>query len=307
MFALRLFTIALFMSILFVATGADAQDETVTCDVATFQATVNSLFAEYKMSQGQSGGIEDNLNAASELSSQINREIDRCIALSTETVVTDRPVGDGSLENPFAFGELVDTGAGFNVQIVGYIRPADAVIRRENMFNDRPAADEVYVILQLQVTCQQGQTRCESNYLDYEMVGDLGIVYEHPYVVYDNTIDFNGLGGASSAGDVVFLVKKNDTNLRLLFHENYFNDSYIAMAAEPEAGDGLQVTATSNLNVRTGPSTTYGVAGSLQAGIPVVAFGRNEDGSWLKTGEGWLFAELLSFDGDVMALPVASE
>lgn len=294
-----------FVALLFSTTPLSAQD-TSACEEEEFRQSIDRVIAEYSALESGTT-VEQALSEASSLTDKLNRAIDRCTVLISESSASDEPIGDGSIENPYGYGQLVDSGEGFNIQISRYIRPGDNVIRNENRFNDRPAADEVYIILGLEISCQPTETRCQTNYFDYEMVGDLGIIYEYESVVYDNKLDINVLGDSSGTGDLVFLVKKNDTNLRLLYDENSFDDAYVALLAEPSAGDGLEVTATSNLNVRTGPGTNFGIAGSLQAGIATIAFGRNEDGSWVQTGEGWLFTDLLTFSGDVMVLPVATE
>jgi hypothetical protein len=299
--------LALLVLISAYALPVNAQEDGSGCDSAELYERISQAYETYSNAQSSRMDADEAIKTTTALRDQITRELERCESLAAGPVDLDQPIGDGSLQNPFGFGQLVDTGAGFSIQITRYIKPADNLIRNANMFNDRPASDEVYVILELLVECHPGQSRCDTNYFDYEMVGDRGVVYSYPYVVYDDKIDVSVLGGSSATGSVVFLVKKNDTNLRLLFKEGLFGRNVIALAAEPTAADGVEVTATSNLNVRSGPGTSYGVVGSLQSGVPTIAFARNQDGSWVQTAEGWLFSDLLSYSGDIMRLPVASQ
>lgn len=62
------------------------------------------------------------------------------------------------------------------------------------------------------------------------------------------------------------------------------------------------------INLRNGAGIAYDVVGQLAAGEEVLADGRNEQGDWLRVrfsdGVGWVFAPLVDWDGDLMALEV---
>jgi hypothetical protein len=66
--------------------------------------------------------------------------------------------------------------------------------------------------------------------------------------------------------------------------------------------------ATTAVNVRSGPNTTFSVVSSLKMGVTLAVTGRNEAGTWIKveTGafSGWLLAVLGIVNTDVMTLPV---
>ena len=73
----------------------------------------------------------------------------------------------------------------------------------------------------------------------------------------------------------------------------------------------IELASSGNLNVRGGPSTNDAIVGSLSGGDTVVADGRIEDGSWLRIRledetVGWVFAQLVSTDDDVMTLEVVN-
>jgi hypothetical protein len=69
-------------------------------------------------------------------------------------------------------------------------------------------------------------------------------------------------------------------------------------------------TVTTNLlNVRSGPSTSYQVIGTLTYNEQVQLFGRNSDGSWLKMRtragfQGWVYAYYIRTNISIFDLPV---
>jgi hypothetical protein len=160
----------------------------------------------------------------------------------------EESIGSGTIADPYAFGVAGDTGEGASLRVVGYIRPADNLIRNANMFNDRPGEGEEYIILTVELVCNNDNPdRCESNYLDFELTGNSGTIYSHPFVVYDNEFDVGVFAGGSGQGDLVFLIRQNDTNLKLLYRANMFSNDVVAYEAEPSLSTGVQITATSTL------------------------------------------------------------
>jgi uncharacterized protein YraI len=86
----------------------------------------------------------------------------------------------------------------------------------------------------------------------------------------------------------------------------------VAAAPVPPPPPTLNVTAANQANVRSGPSTNVNVVGSLSAGETLVGDGRNADATWVHIqladgGSGWVFAELVSLDGDINTLNVVTE
>ncbi len=70
----------------------------------------------------------------------------------------------------------------------------------------------------------------------------------------------------------------------------------------------LEVTATSGVNLRGGPSTNFGIMGSIASGQTLPAIGRNTSGDWLQvlmdeTVRVWVSADLVRTDGDPSTLP----
>ncbi|MBN1201899.1 MAG: SH3 domain-containing protein [Anaerolineae bacterium] len=91
-----------------------------------------------------------------------------------------------------------------------------------------------------------------------------------------------------------------------------FGDAEITNAVENTPPPVLlDVTATGNPNVRSGPSTDYAVVGSLAAGQTVVGDGHDDTGNWLRirleSGRiGWVYAPLVTITGDMTTLPTRS-
>ncbi|HUS83018.1 MAG TPA: SH3 domain-containing protein, partial [Dehalococcoidia bacterium] len=83
--------------------------------------------------------------------------------------------------------------------------------------------------------------------------------------------------------------------------------------AQPDGLDGLTGTATSTLNVRTGPSNRYSAIGSLRRGAEVRIVGQSDDSEWLQIEyparsnlHGWVIAGSLEVQGDLAEVPVAT-
>ena len=72
----------------------------------------------------------------------------------------------------------------------------------------------------------------------------------------------------------------------------------------------IEITSGGSINVRSGPSTSAGIIGSLASDEMTTANGRIEDSSWLRIqlpdsdALGWVFAELVTADGEVSELSV---
>ena len=113
--------------------------------------------------------------------------------------------------------------------------------------------------------------------------------------------------GTKAKGDIVFKIKKDDTNLRLLFTASLIGDDYVYFYAEPSLAGGIQVSSTAAVNIRSGAGKNFDVTGSLPANTPATAFGRSADGTWLQIPEGWVFSTLVKTDGDIQSLPVTAQ
>lgn len=85
-------------------------------------------------------------------------------------------------------------------------------------------------------------------------------------------------------------------------------------AADTSAAEGatLDVSNATNepVNLRSGAGVAYGVVAQVPPGESMVADGRNEVGDWVRVqyngAAAWVFARVIAWDGDLMALPVLS-
>jgi len=215
-------------------------------------------------------------------------------------------------------GEAGDTGQGFTVRVTGLVRPANNVIASQSPFNPAPGSGEEYVVVAVTVECP---TTCDVDYFDFALTGDSGTVYSSARVYYRGRLNVRGTGGS---GDLPFLIRADETNLWLLYLADRLNNVTVTyevggprgtLTAEtlPAAGvtstpeGGVEVIASTNLNVREGPGTQFRIAGSVRTGTALVAYGRNEDGTWLRVVQGWVFAELVTTEADVESLPVVDQ
>ncbi len=88
-----------------------------------------------------------------------------------------------------------------------------------------------------------------------------------------------------------------------------FGDVQIDNAVDSTAPT-VEITSNGGINVRSGPGTSYQVAGSLAKGDTTTANGRNADSSWLRiqipdsNSLGWVSASLVTPASDVSALAV---
>ncbi|MBI1280544.1 MAG: SH3 domain-containing protein [Anaerolineaceae bacterium] len=282
-----------------------AQD-TSNCDSKSINQRADQLIGVYRVSRATATDPKDSLEEIKILEKGLADLRETCS--KAQSTSADTNPGDGSQDSPYAFGVAGDTFNDFSIQITGFLRPADRIIRNQNMFNDRPENDEVYIILNLELACaKNAKGTCEAAQFNFRLLGDMGIIYEAPYIVYDKMINIKVVKGTKAKGDIVFKVKKDDTNLRLLYFDNLFDENYVYYYAEPSTAGGIQISSTSAVNVRSGAGKNFDVVGSLPANTPTTAFGRNSDGTWLQIQEGWVFSDLVKVDGEIESLPVTAQ
>lgn len=305
------------MMVVLLVIPAIAQDEP-DCSVEGIQEQVSAALETYEAAAADdtdaalanvkslSQAIEDVLTACSAIDSAASAL--RGGRSSDSSADADSP-GTGSLSDPFRFNQP-HVIAGVQLTVTGLIRPGDRIISNENMFNERPETGQEYAIAFVTFECtEQRRESCSVDSFNFRLVGTEGTLYEIPFVVYDDILDAELLPGGSAQGGLPFIISAEDTKLKLVYYpDNFFSDSgFEYFEAEPSLDNGLEISATGSVNVRSGPGTNFGVAGTLASGEIQIAFGRNIDGTWLQIVTGWVFAELVSVDGDIDALPVTSE
>lgn len=92
-----------------------------------------------------------------------------------------------------------------------------------------------------------------------------------------------------------------------------FGDTGLKSQTIPEEHlvKSLSATSTGNINIRDGAGTDFARVGVLAYGEDVMLTGRNASGDWVQVetddGEGWIFASLLTIDGDVSRLRLVDD
>ncbi len=284
------------------ASSADAGP----CGVGSIFQRVDGSFAEFQATRS----TEDSLTAFNDVQNlydSLGAVLNECrnvVELAASGVVE---VGSGTFDDPYAFDYFGDTSKGYLLKINGNIRPADQYKSRYD--SNAPQGYE-YVAILVSVQCvSPEESFCELSYSSFELTGDLGTVYEDRY--QSSTLDVKLRPGGEGSGLVFFLIDSDDTNLLAMHSIGYRTDPVIfrgepapGQVVEGPGGNTVTITATTSINVRGGPGTSYSVVGSFQTGQQETAVGRNSAGTWVQMERGWVFAQLVRVDGAVTSLPV---
>jgi hypothetical protein len=279
------------------------------CEPAQIAETLGTLVGQLSpdLPQDEALAVLTEINAELSIALGLCEQAEESAGQQATATPTVTNPGNGTLADPYAFGVAGNSRSGFALQVTGLIRPANVIIQNENMFNDRPGPNQEYVVVDVRVECYAVSDLCETNYLDYSLVGDENVIYETPFVVFDDELEASLFAGGSTTGRLAFLIRADDTNLRLIYRENMFSERMVVYEAEPSLASGIQIVTQSGINVRNSPSTNGAVVASLEPGVPVVAFGRNSAATWLQIANGWVFAELVQTSGDIQSLPVTAQ
>ena len=84
----------------------------------------------------------------------------------------------------------------------------------------------------------------------------------------------------------------------------------VALLAYPfnaQNSNRLDIKAKQNLAIQNEPSFDSDVTGIFGSGDTLVAFGRNNDGTWVQVALGWVISKHVTSEGDIMSLPVTTE
>ncbi len=285
---------------------AVALDETNPCSAGSIFQRVDGSYAEFEATRS----AEDSLTAFNDIQNlyeSLGAVLEECrnvVELAASGVVE---VGSGTFDDPYAFDYFGDTGRGYLLKIRSIVRPSDQYRHR---WDDAAPQGWEYVALVADVQCISPEGDfCEIGYSDFELTGDNGSVYD--YVSYSSSLDLKLRPGGEGSGSVWFLIQTDDSNLLAMFEEGY-RTGLVVYRAEPAPGQVVEgpggntvtITATTSINVRGGPGTSYSVAGSFQTGQQETAVGRNSAGTWVQMERGWVFAQLVRVDGTITSLPV---
>ena len=221
-------------------------------------------------------------------------------------------LGQGTFKRPYIFNRFADGGSGIFVRVTGLERPADPAALDANSSMALPEEGEEVVIVSVDVQCASSRpVNCDLSWWDFELAGDRGLIYVNAGEDFADALTFDLAPGSEASGSMVAIVNRDDTHLVLLFY--HFPDiSYtfpLVFATEPlpEPVDGIPINAAVGMIARVGPSKSLDFTGVFNRGEQLMAHGRNADGSWLEIQFGWVPAELVEAEGDILSLPVTSQ
>ncbi len=207
------------------------------------------------------------------------------------------PDGYGSFKHPVSFGENAVVG-GLTVAVIDFERPAAG--------GDMPSSeDQEYVQALVELACLKDHVaNCQIYPTDLEMAGDLGFVYENRSAFESIELE----PGEQTSVIVKSLVHIENTQLLLLFTQfgvtPYTFPMVFHTEPQPQAMPSIEISPLVSLIARSGPSADMGFTGVLRRGEQLTASGRNEAGSWLELAFGWVAAEHIESDGEIMSLPI---
>lgn len=283
-----------------------APDESDPCSASSIVERVDTTYTEFQVTHATDDSLAT-FNDVENFYNTIGDILDECrnvVELHASGIVE---VGSGTFDDPYAFDYFGDTGQGYLLKISRNVRPAG---QHRHRWDDAAPQGWEYVALVADVQCVSPEGDfCEVSYGDFELTGDNGSVYD--YVSYSSSLDLKLRPGGEGSGSVWFLIQNDDSNLLAMFEEGY-RTGLVVYRAEPAPGQvvevptggGVTITATTSINVRGGPGTSYRVVGSFQTGQQDTAVGRNSAGTWVQMERGWVFAQLVRVDGTITSLPV---
>lgn len=132
---------------------------------------------------------------------------------------TATPAGSGTTRtNPAAPGTEIRVGD-YTISDVEGVRPGDAVVEAENMFNAKAAAGNEYLLVRVWVKCEKGPDEtCESHAIRlFRLITADGNVLTPGTLAGDNLLGKIELfGGATAKGMLAFEVSKTETDFTLM-------------------------------------------------------------------------------------------
>lgn len=212
--------------------------------------------------------------------------------------------GSGAIDDPFAFNffaTVIHDDSEVRIRVSDYVR---------RPMQSSPGFDVVAVNVDVQCV-SPAHLFCEMSYNDFDLIGRNGLVYDTSYRSGTLSVEL-AQDGKDSGFVVIEDVEESDDVLKLIYRPNMFSSAgLIFFSAEPAPGQVTEdrtvtITSTTSLNVRVGPGTSYSRSGTLGSGEQANAIGRNTSGTWVQFERGWVFAQYVNANGDIMSLPVTA-
>ena len=211
----------------------------------------------------------------------------------------------GTFKSPYAVMDFADAGDGIGLRVVGSQRTAGYLCGD----GDTLSQGQQYVTVSIELTCDPARSgNCVLASFDFELAGANGIIYPNTAEEDDSAFDIPP--GSEASGDVSAFISGDDTDIILLFYHfptiPYTFPLVFVTGLEEVTRVSIPINATIGMIAREGPGPDHDFTGVFNRGEQILAYGRNEDGSWLAITFGWVPADLVEACGDIMSLPVTS-
>ena len=81
----------------------------------------------------------------------------------------------------------------------------------------------------------------------------------------------------------------------------------LAYSSTAQDSDRIEIIANQNLAIQGEPTFDSDVKGIFESGKSMMAFGRNEDGSWIQVADGWVVSKNVTAKGEINSLPATTK
>jgi len=303
---------AVFMLLIVVAVS-EGQERQLDCSNAYEMALeVDAIYNEFLMARSEVD-MQANLSAVEDMQASLDELLSACESAGNTAEDADEPVlvdhlGSGTDSDPYGYNQAAPADSTMDLRVVELRRPADEWLASETASAfDAAQEGQEYVAVSVEVLCSlHSDSTCEVDHTTFRLTGDSGIEYVPADVRFANEMNLFVHPSRSAVGVIPFLIDAEDTNLTLIYSSDAFtgNDEWVYYRAQA----AIEVVAMSELIVRGGPGTQYVAQGGLVEGQIANAIGRNEDATWLRIPDGWVYSNYLYLrEGDVFLLPVVEE
>ncbi len=289
------------------------QERQMDCSNAYAMALeVDALYNDFLMARSEVD-MQANLRAVQRMQTGIEELLTTCenagnVAEEVEIPVTAAHFGSGTPDDPYGYNQAAPAAEHLDLRVVEMRRPADDWLDEavRNLFTPAEEGQE-YVAISVEALCAfESRADCEVDRTAFRLIGDLGTEYAPADFRFEGEMRLRVQPSRSRIGVVAFLIDSQDTNLMLLYSPDDFasEDDWVYYRAQA----AIEVVATAQLIVRGGPGTQFAPQAGLVQGQIAHAIGRNDDASWLRIPDGWVYAEYLHLrEGDALLLPVVEE
>jgi len=306
-----LLTIIVLSFLSFTVTAA----EPVDCSADSVNRQIDSWYNDFLSSRSEVDK-QASMQAASAFTDHVNTLLDVCgLVLGDNGELNAAQTGAGTFDDPYlARAEAtVDVAT---LRVMGELRPADDLLTEEKVLPANVPSDMEFFITFLEFNCSVATPNgCPMDEDTFRLVGDMGIIYEPAKLQYSAYLpeSRNVIGGGQRTGGIPFMVKKADTNFRLIYYpkgnaDTAFSEDFAYFHAQGTQDTMEVYSSNPELLVRKGPGSNYTAIGAFRRGQRAVATGRSTDGQWIRIDapevSGWVSAQYVTSHEDIGNLTV---